>query len=314
MEFTNFREQLLIFTSVPLYAIVIGVELILANVHKQKVYTLRETLHNIYLSLCNFVIDLTFRGMYLFVFAWCAQYTMVNWEQKGWAYWVLLVLGVDFMFYWLHRNDHFIRFFWATHVTHHSAEYYNISVGFRSSVLEPIYRFVYFLPLIFVGFTPIDIMFVFSATQVWGTFIHTKSVKKMGILEHILVTPSLHRVHHASNAKYLDKNMGMLFIFWDKMFGTFQKELPDDEYEPIRYGLTENLQSPNAFSLIFHEFIQIIKDIRTPNLKWSEKLRYIFDKPGYSHDGSRQTSTQMRESEYLIEQETTVNKIEPTTS
>lgn len=291
---TNFREQVLLLTQIPIYAVVIGVELILANVRKQTFYTFKETIQNVYLSLLNFAVDLSFRIVYFYIFNLCFQHTLVSWEHKSWMYWVSLVILEDFMFYWLHRNDHFIRFFWATHVTHHSAEHYNISVGFRSSVLEPLYRFVYFIPLVFLGFEPIDVMFVFAATQIWGTLVHTKSIGNLGFLEKIFVTPSHHRVHHASNAKYLDRNMGMFLIIWDKMFGTFQKELTTEEYEPIRYGLTENLVKPNAVTIVFHEFVQIWKDIRQPGLSWKQRMGYLFDKPGYSHDGSRMNSDKYR--------------------
>jgi sterol desaturase/sphingolipid hydroxylase (fatty acid hydroxylase superfamily) len=291
---TNLREQVLLLSQIPLYAIVIGAELILSNVRKQKFYTVRETIQSAYLSFLCFLIDAAFRLVALWAYNWCFQHAFFGFEHKGWMYWVSLILLQDFMFYWLHRNDHFIRFFWATHVTHHSAEHYNISVGFRSSVFEPLYRFVYFLPIAFLGYEPLDILFIFSATQIWGTLVHTKAIGKLGPLEYIFVTPSHHRVHHASNAKYLDRNMGMFLIIWDRMFGTFQKELTAEEYEPIRYGLTENLVKPNAVTIVFHEFIQMYKDVTQPGLSWKERWGYLFDKPGYSHDGSRMNSDKYR--------------------
>lgn len=306
MEITNFRELLLLYIQVPLFAIVIGLELILANVKQQKIYTLKETIHNVYLSVACFVVDFCVRLMYLYFYILVFNNAIFHWEEKGWVYWISLIVFQDFMFYWLHRNDHFIRFFWATHVTHHSAVHYNISVGFRSSVLEPIYRFVYFLPIVFVGYEPLDVMFVFSATQLWGTLIHTKVVGKLPAwIEYIFVTPSHHRVHHASNPKYLDKNMGMFLIIWDRMFGTFQEELDEKKYQPIKYGLTSNLEKPNAFTLIFHEFISIIKDVFQKNLTWKERLMYIFGPPGYSHDGSRKTSKLMLQEEEHLKQSIT---------
>ncbi|HTO16243.1 MAG TPA: sterol desaturase family protein [Edaphocola sp.] len=295
---TSLREQILLLSQVPLYLIVIGIELFIMNFQIRKLYKVKESIQSIYLSLVCFIIDLAFRVVYLYIFALCAKYSFLHWDNHGWLYWVSLVVLQDFAFYWLHRNDHFIRFFWATHITHHSAVNYNITVGFRSSVLEPLYRFVYFIPIVFLGFSPIDILFVFSATQIWGTLIHTKAIGKLGFLEKIFVTPSHHRVHHASNAKYLDKNMGMFLIFWDKMFGTFQEELSEKEYEPIRYGLTHNPEKLNWFTIIFHEFIAIVQDIRQPGLTFKERLRYVFDRPGYSHDGSRMTSEKMREEEH----------------
>jgi sterol desaturase/sphingolipid hydroxylase (fatty acid hydroxylase superfamily) len=209
----------------------------------------------------------------------------------------MLVLAEDFLYYWLHRFDHEIRLFWAIHVTHHSSEQMNFSVGFRSSVFQPLYRFIYFIPLALMGFTPIDIMFVFSATQIWGIFVHTELIHKMGWLEYIMVTPSHHRVHHASNSKYLDKNMGMFLIIWDKIFGTFQAELPAEQYQPLKYGLTKPLESETPTKVIFHEWNDIRNDLQRTDIGWREKMGYLFGPPGWSHDGSRQTSEELREIE-----------------
>jgi len=173
----------------------------------------------------------------------------------------------------------------------------NFTVGFRSSVFQPLYRFIYFLPLPFLGFKPLDIAFIYSATQIWGIFVHTELIRKMGILEYLLVTPSHHRVHHASNPKYLDKNMGMFLIIWDKLFGTFQKELHAAEYQPIHYGLTKDLENPNAVSVIFHEWNAIAKDVMQPHISFKQRIKYLFGPPGYSHDGSRKTSRELRKEE-----------------
>ena len=119
----------------------------------------------------------------------------------------------------------------------------------------------------------------------------------MGWLEYILVTPSHHRVHHASNVKYLDRNMGMFLIIWDKIFGTFQPELSAQEYQPLRYGLTKNLEKNGAVTIVFHEWRQIIKDVFQKNLSMRQRLGYLFGPPGWSHDGSRSTSNDLRAQE-----------------
>ncbi len=148
-----------------------------------------------------------------------------------------------------------------------------------------------------IGFKPIDIVFIYSATQIWGIFVHTELVHKMGWLEYFMVTPSHHRVHHGSNPKYLDKNMGMFLIIWDKLFGTFQPELTPETYQPIAYGLTKNIEDPNALTVIFHEWKQIWRDMTQKGISFKTRLRYLFGPPGWSHDGSRFTSKQMRERE-----------------
>jgi len=112
-----------------------------------------------------------------------------------------------------------------------------------------------------------------------------------------LVTPSHHRVHHGSNPKYLDKNMGMFLIVWDKLFGTFQAELDPKEYAPIQYGLTKNLENPGPIKVVFHEWQQIWQDCTQPGISFSQRMQYLIGPPGWSHDGSRQTSEQMREQE-----------------
>ena len=292
----SLREQWLILISTPIYFIIIGLELLLSHISHRKAYTLKDTFTNVYLMLVNTGIDLAFRLIYLGILQYFFLHAVMQWHNKI-LYWLILLIVQDFLYYWLHRFDHEIRFFWATHVTHHSSEKLNFSVGFRSSVFQPLYRFVYFIPLAYFGFKPLDIAFLFSATQIWGIIVHTETINKMGWLEYILITPSHHRVHHASNAKYLDKNMGMFLVVWDKMFGTFQAELPAETYQPIKYGLTKNLKNPNAVNVIFHEWQQMWKDVFQKGITLKQRINYLFGPPGWSHDGSRMTSKEMRAAE-----------------
>lgn len=285
----QFKDSFLLIISTPIYIILIGLEMGMSYFHEKKYYTLKDTITNVYLSALNGGIDLAFRVIYLAVLAACYQYKLVTIENV-WLYWIALLILEDFAFYWLHRFDHEVRFFWAVHVTHHSSQLFNLTVGFRSSVFQPLYRFVYFIPIAFLGFRPEDIMLMYSATQIYGILIHTKYINKLGFLEYFLATPSHHRVHHGSNPRYLDKNMGMVFIFWDKWFGTFQKELDKD---PVQYGLTTNLRDYHPLNVVFHEWKQILKDvISAPGLY--NKWMYLFGPPGWSHDGSRKTSDQLR--------------------
>lgn len=292
----SLREQWLIFISTPIYIIIIGLELLLSHLHHRKAYTLKDTATNLYLMLLNTGIDLAFRIVYLAILQFFFLRAVVQWHNS-FLYWFVLLISEDFIYYWLHRFDHEIRFFWATHVTHHSSEKLNFSVGFRSSVFQPLYRFIYFIPLAWLGFKPLDIAFMYSATQIWGIFVHTEMIGKLGWLEYIFVTPSHHRVHHASNPKYLDKNMGMFLIIWDKLFGTFQAELPKENYQPIKYGLTKNIENPNAVNIVFHEWKQMWKDVFQEGISLRDRLGYLFGPPGWSHDGSRHTSEEMRQIE-----------------
>jgi sterol desaturase/sphingolipid hydroxylase (fatty acid hydroxylase superfamily) len=290
------REQLLILFSTPVYVIIIGLELLLSHLQHRKLYSWKDTASNVYLMLLNATIDLSFRVIYVAILVHVFNHKLFSWET-GVSYWVMLVLAEDFTYYWLHRFDHEVRLFWAVHVTHHSSEHMNFTVGFRSSVFQPLYRFIYFIPLAWLGFKPLDIVFIYSATQIWGIFVHTDLIGKMGWLEYILVTPSHHRVHHASNPKYLDKNMGMFLIVWDQLFGTFQPELPDEEYQQKKYGLTKPLDKSSPVHLVFHEWLEIRRDLGRRDISWREKWFYLFGPPGWSHDGSRQTSRQLQENE-----------------
>lgn len=287
----EFRESLLVLISVPIYVIVIGFEFFYSYFKKKSFYTAKGLLSNIYLTSLNMGLDILVRGLCLYILNYFFQFRFYTWGTNIVLYWAVLVITEDFMYYWLHRNDHFVRFFWAVHVTHHSSEEYNFTVGFRSSVFQPMYRFMYFIPLVLIGFKAIDIMFIYSATQIFGILAHTQTINKLGFLEYIIITPSHHRVHHASNVKYLDKNMGMLLVFWDKLFGTFQAE---EASEPVKYGLTENIKTYNPITMVFHEWKNIIVDLKKES-SFTDKLKYVFGPPGWSHDGSKKTSRQLRE-------------------
>lgn len=287
------REQWLILLSTPFYFIIIGLELLLSHLQQRKTYGWKDTGTNIYLMLLNAGIDLGFRLVYLAIL----NYFFIRaflYIRSPFFYWLVLLVMEDMLYYWLHRFDHEIRFFWAVHVTHHSSQTLNFSVGFRSSVFQPLYRFLYFIPLALMGFRPVDIALIYSVTQIWGIFVHTELIRKMGWLEYFMVTPSHHRVHHGSNPKYLDRNMGMFLIIWDKLFGTFQPELSPEEYQPISYGLTKNIEGANALSIIFHEWAQIWRDTTQRGISFKTRLRYLVGPPGWSHNGSRRTSRELK--------------------
>jgi sterol desaturase/sphingolipid hydroxylase (fatty acid hydroxylase superfamily) len=277
--------------AVPLYSILILAEIIFSSVHKRAYYSTKGTLTNVWLNALNFGIDFVMRGILFLVLNYFYQFHFLNISQP-WLYWTLLLILEDIAFYFLHRVDHYCRLFWAVHVTHHSSEEFNLTVGFRSSVLQPVYRFIWFIPLSFAGFAAWDILLMYSITQIYGILIHTQYVGKLGFLEWFMATPSHHRVHHGSNPVYLDKNLGMVFIVWDRLFGTFA-----EEKEPVVFGLTENIHSYHPVRVLFHEWQNIRKDLqKTSSVK--AKFMYVFGPPGWSHDGSKKTSRQMRDIMY----------------
>lgn len=288
----NSRETIFLIFSIPFYSLLIGTEILLSNWQQKKFYTLKATLQNVYLTLINAGLDLLLRwAFYVSILMFCYEHHFFQIDNP-WIYWPLLFVLEDFAFYVEHRVDHYCRLFWAVHVTHHSSEEYNLTTGFRSSVLQPVYRFIYLAPIAFFGFHPLDIVFMYSLTQTYGILVHTQYINKMPAwFEAVFVSPSHHRVHHASNIIYLDKNMGMCLIIWDKMFGTFQKELPE---EPVKYGLTKpEHHHQHLGKVIFHEFEEISKDFnKSPN--FLTKVKYLLMPPGWSHDGSSKTASELR--------------------
>lgn len=288
----QFKESILIFITTPVYLLLIGLEMLMSSIHNKHLYSTKDTLSNVYLMTLNFLLDILFRGICLLVLNFFFTYQFFA-VQHTILYWVLLLLLQDLAFYFQHRVDHFSRVFWAVHVTHHSSDHFNLTTGFRSSVFQPLYRFVYFIPLSLMGFRGVDIMLMYSITQIYGILIHTQYIDKLGFLEWFMATPSHHRVHHASNIKYLDKNMGMVFIIWDRLFGTFAEE--DNSDEPIKFGLTKKLEKPHhPVNMVFHEWVSLKNDLKK-EVPLKTKLAYLFNPPGWSHDGSSKTSKQLRE-------------------
>jgi sterol desaturase/sphingolipid hydroxylase (fatty acid hydroxylase superfamily) len=289
-------EDLLLKLSTPFYVILIVLEIFLTyrqpnHEHSARsAYSFKDSVTNAILMLINGGVDLLFRAVYVGILIWFYNFALVSPIQNPYIYWILLFLLEDLAFYTLHYVDHHCRLFWAVHVTHHSSEHFNLTTGFRSSVFQPLYRFVYFIPLALIGFDPADIIVMYSLTQIYGIIVHTEYVTKLGWLEYIFVTPSHHRVHHASNVQYLDKNMGMCLIVWDRIFGTFQEELSS---VPPKYGLTKSIERETLANTIFHEWKEIGNDFRQPtDLK--TKLKYLFKAPGWSPDGSRKTSKDLQ--------------------
>ena len=274
-------------------AILVVVEAVFSALQGRNFYTVKDTFYNFYLMILNTGLAFLMLGITLKALEFFYSYSL-NIPMNSIIYWFLLFIILDFAYYVLHLVDHYSRFFWAVHVTHHSSEFFNLTTGFRSSVLQPLYRFVYFIPLALVGFKPIDILFAHAICQTWGVFVHTQYIGKLpGWIEYIFVTPTHHRIHHASNIPYLDKNMGMLLIIWDRIFGTFQEE---QEGEKIKYGLTHDIENLNPVTVIDHEWVALWQDMKKTK-SWKEKLKYIFFPPGWSHDGSTMTSNQLRKNQ-----------------
>lgn len=280
--------------------ICIVTEALISAVYNFGWYKGADTAVNIALSSLNFFIDLFFKAVTFFVLTWFNKFAIIEWTNMFWC-WFFLILLEDLAYYAMHWVDHNVRFFWAIHVNHHSSVKMNASVAIRSSVLQPLYRFIFFIPLAILGFTAWQIFMAYLLTNFWGFFIHTEMIGKLGMLDKIFATPSNHRVHHGSNAHYLDRNMGMFLIIWDRIFGTYQAE-----DEKVIYGLTNNINTNRLDKVILHEWQAIFDDVKKAK-GFYNKWMYVFGPPGWSHDGHKQTSKQLRLQYYENKQTKLIN-------
>jgi sterol desaturase/sphingolipid hydroxylase (fatty acid hydroxylase superfamily) len=171
--------------------------------------------------------------------------------------WVLALLAADFTYYWMHRIEHEHRILWASHSVHHSSEDYNLSVGFRLSPVEGFFEWAFLVPMILVGFNPFQAIVTLVLVAQYQHWVHTEHIGKLGWLDEVVNTPSVHRVHHGVNSQYLDTNYGGILMIWDKIFGTFARE-----EEKVVYGLTSNINTNNPIKVIFIEFGRIWNDLK----------------------------------------------------
>lgn len=197
----------------------------------------------------------------------------------------------DLRFYWHHRVAHRVRWGWAMHVTHHSSTQFNFSVALRQGWTKHFTGTMMFkVPLVLLGFDPVVVLFCGVLNPTYQFFLHTELVDKMPRwFEFIFNTPSHHRVHHGRNPAYLDANYAGTLIIWDRMFGTF---VPEEE--KVDYGLVKNLETLNPFVIVFHEYWGIAKDVFRRGLTPWQRFCYLFAPPGWSHDGSRLSSEQIK--------------------
>ncbi|MDN5284591.1 MAG: sterol desaturase family protein [Mucilaginibacter sp.] len=266
------------------------VEMGLSYWENRKYYETRDTLTNIYLTSLAVVTNLIVKVATFVVLDFTYQHRFFQ-IHNAYLYWFVLVVVQDFLYWVLHYTGHYCRLFWAMHVTHHSSEYFNFTTGFRSTVFEPFYRVFFYLPLALMGFTALDILYAYLVTQLYGNLVHTQyKIPLPKWYGWLFVTPSHHRVHHASNIPYLDKNMGMVLIIWDRIFGTFRAE---DLPEPVKFGITKQPEDMGPVNVLFHEWKALLHDARqAPN--WKAKIGYFINPPGWSHDGSTQTARVMQ--------------------
>ncbi len=259
--------------ALPFVAVFTVLEFVLGKIFKHEDYTHEELQGSLWVGLGNLLVNLFLKSGLFIGAVWL--YNLLPWRMElSWLSLIPCFLVYDFCSYWSHRISHFNRFFWASHVVHHSAEHYNLTVAFRQSWVQHV-KVVFFIPVALCGFHPVIFMVASQMSTLYQFWVHTETIGKLHPwIEKYFGTPSNHRVHHGSQEKYIDKNFGATFMIWDHLFGTFQYE----EEKP-KYGLTTPLtEKSNPFVLNFHEYRAIAEDVRqSDGLK--EMLFFLFASP-----------------------------------
>lgn len=265
--------------SIPIFFVLIGIELVVERFSHQKLYRLPDAVANLSCGITSQLSGLFLRvfgiGIYEILYNNFRFFTL----EHSWWYWIALILLVDLAYYWAHRMSHEVNLFWGGHVVHHQSEDYNLSVALRQSSLQVVWTFGFSLPIAFLGFDTLDFTIIAAYNTLYQFWIHTEAIGKLPKwFEFIFNTPSHHRVHHGRDPKYIDKNHAGSLIIWDRMFGTFQEE----EEKPT-YGVTKPINSWNAVWANVTHYADMSQDLkRIP--KWSDKIRYLFKKPGWLPD------------------------------
>lgn len=264
----------------------------------QKLFTkklIKDELSSVGLGLGAMFLDFGMKAISLSYFFWIynhfrltdffgiknfSEFFTLKWQLDHWWLWILVMIVQDFGFYWHHRLSHKIRLFWTGHVNHHSATHLSFAVALRQGWFEIIYRDIWYIPFILIGFHPIMIAMMHQINLIYQFWPHTNAIGKLGWFDKIFNSPSNHRVHHSRKIEDLDKNYGGILMIWDHLFGTYKSENEKTE----EYGILHNIQTHNVFHIVFDEFGNLIKDVKSaPDLR--TKLNYIFKAPGWNHNG-----------------------------
>lgn len=262
--------------AIPVFFLLIGIELLYARVQERELYRLSDSINDLSCGIIQqvleaFVKTALFAG-YLLIYD---RFRLLSISNQSLAAWVACFLGVDFLYYWFHRMSHEVNAFWAAHVVHHQSEEFNLAVALRQGAFQGTFSWVFYLPLAVIGFPPLMFLTLSSFNTLYQFWIHTRAIGKLGPAEWVLNTPSNHRVHHACNPKYIDRNYGGTLIIWDRLFGSFREE----EEEPI-YGITKPLTSWNPVWANLHYWVELAQKARKAT-RISDKLRMFLKPPGW---------------------------------
>jgi alkylglycerol monooxygenase len=260
--------------AIPAFFIFLYLEFALAvRLKKENIFKYESSISNVSIGIAERLLNLFIAGSFYELFNYVYQHYALFSIPNSWWVWVLLILATDFLWYWYHRLGHEVNFFWAAHIVHHQSDEFNLTVSARITSFQALIRGLFWCGLPLIGFHPVMVAVILTVHGAYSFFTHTQLIPKLGWLEHILITPSLHGVHHASDEQYLDKNYGDVFTFWDKIFGTFKLET-----EKPKYGLTHPINSYSFLWQHFHYYFEILEAAsRVKGLK--NKLKIIFGHP-----------------------------------
>jgi alkylglycerol monooxygenase len=268
-----------ILLSIPMFFLLIGIELLVERMQHLKIYRLADTTTSLSCGIGDQVLSVFSKtamiALYGFVYHYCHIWTI---SPSIYSYIALFFL-YDLCFYWAHRWHHTVNLFWGAHVVHHSSEDFNFATALRQSWTEEFMTPFIYWTLAVVGFSTEQFLFVSAINLVYQFWVHTEIIGRLGVLEYVMNTPSHHRVHHGRNPQYIDKNYAGMFIIWDRLFRTFEEEKED-----VVYGVTKTPESWNPLWIHLTHFKDMgIQVIQTPN--FVNKLRTIFYKPGWQPEG-----------------------------
>ncbi len=258
---------------VPAFCLFAALEFLIAQKRKRDRHTFENSTANITIGIAERLLNLFIAGAFYDLYSYIYKEYSLFHVSSAWYVWLALLLVTDFVWYWYHRLGHEINIMWAAHIVHHQSEEFNYTVSARITTFQAVIRNAFWCVLPFFGFDPAMVITILVIHGAYSFFTHTEVVDKLGWLEKILVTPSHHRVHHASNEEYLNKNYGDIFIFWDKLFGTFQEE----KRTPV-YGLTHPLRRHSFLWQHFHYFAELFEACRRSGSIW-KSIGIIFGRP-----------------------------------
>ena len=265
--------------AVPIFFLLIGLELLVARVRGRRVYRFTDSFADLGCGVTQRVVLLLFEVALLAVYALLYEHGRV-WTfapDSPWP-WVIAIVGVDLGYYWWHRLSHEVNVLWAVHVVHHQSEDYNLAVALRQAVLSPVTVMPFYLPLAVLGVPLLPFFIVNALSTLYQFWIHTELVDRMGVLERVINTPSLHRVHHGVNPEYLDKNYAATFICWDQLFGTLRRE-----EAPVVYGVSHPLRSFDPVWAQVQPFWALWQAMRrAPSAR--EAVRFMLASPAWHPD------------------------------